>query len=400
LYNGTVIFGLVIEEGRGLRALNVAALFLCAFVPTIAQAAQDRGMAGAWIFQATSMLDSVTDYLSDRIEVSGNSSRNNDRAAGHLALSGNGIIWSRHELGLRFRDTASRKEGDGEQLFALRYAMPLIGNHLELEAEESEFRGVVKGPGQQLDTSGNRSFYRLTATRSLGSFLGLDMHQVIRHTGSTRSVYEESEWVQDSSHQLSSIGLKGSSGGELISGLRALTHMTAVGGMEYSSAEYVDGETEDRAQFHRIELAALLQRQVLNWDLDLGGRYQFAPEDLPGSERITVGGSALMSGFNGQSVTSTEGGWLRLDAASPSWALPFASRFQSSLSLSVMRGWAPDETDDDQRLSAVSAGEISLNINSDRFRANMTVGRLLDSGRSDVVVPSAPDVALSLHMGI
>ncbi|SFM70755.1 hypothetical protein SAMN04487961_0960 [Marinobacter pelagius] len=383
-----------------MRALNIAALFLCAFVPTVALAAQDRGMAGAWMFQAASMLDSVTDYLSNRIDVSGSSTQNNDRSAGHLALAGNGIIWSRHELGLRFRDTASRKEGDGEQSLALRYAMPLMGNHMELEVEESEFRGVVKEPGQQLDTSGNRSFYRLTATRSLGSFLGVDLHQVIRHTGSTRSVFEESEWVHDSSHQLSSIGLKSSSERELIGGLRASTHMTAVGGMEYHSTEYVDGETEDRAQFHRIELAALLQRQVLNWDLNLGGRYQFAPEDLPGSERITVGGSALISGFNGQAVTGTEGGWLRFNAASPAWHVPFASRFQSSLSLSVMRGWAPDDTDNDQRLSAVSAGEISLNINSDRFRANMTVGRLLNSDRSDVVVPSAPDVALSLQMGI
>ncbi|RBP25663.1 hypothetical protein DET50_1215 [Marinobacter pelagius] len=383
-----------------MRALNIVALVLCALVPSIACAAQDRGMATTWVYQATSMLDSVTDYLSNRIEVSGNSSQNDDRSAGQLALSGNGIIWSRHELGLRFRDAASRKKGEGEQSLALRYAMPLIGNQLQLEIEESEFRGVLNELGQQRDISGNRNFYRLTATRSLGSVLGLDMDQVIRHTGSTRSVYEESEWVRDSSHQLSSVGLKCSSVQELYGGLRASTQLTAVGGMEYQSTEHAEGETEHRTQFHRVELAALLQKQVMEWRLDLGGRYQFAPEDLPGSERITVVGSALMSGFNGQSVTSTEGGWLRLDAASPSWAIPFASRFQSSLSLSVMRGWAPDETDNDQRLSAVSAGEISLNIHSERFRANMTVGRLLDSGRTDVVVPSAPDVALSVQMGI
>ena len=383
-----------------MRALNIVALILCALVPSFAPAAQDRGMATTWVYQATSILDSVTDYLSDRIEVSGNSNQNNDRSAGHLALSGNGIIWSRHELGLRFRDTASRKEGDGEQSLALRYAMPLIGNHLVLEVEESEFRGVVKEPGQQRDTSGNRSLYRLTATRSLGSFLGLDLHQVIRHTGSTLSVYEESEWVRDSAHQLSSIGLKCASVQQLTGGLRASTRLTAVGGMEYRSTDYVEGETDDRTRFHRVELAALLQKQVLAWSLDLGGRYQFAPEDLPGSERITVGGAALMSGFNGQSVTSTEGGWLRLDAGSPSWNLPFASRFQSSVSFSLMRGWAPDETGDEQRLSAISAGEISFNINADRFRANMTVGRLLDSGRSSVEIPSAPDVALSLRMGI
>lgn len=383
-----------------MRALNTVALILCAFVPTNTLAAQDRGMATTWVYQATSMLDSVTDYLSNRIEVSGSSSQNNDRSAGHLALSGNGIIWSRHELGLRFRDTASRKEGEGEQSLELRYAMPLIGNHLELEIEESQFRGVLNQPGQQLDISGDRDFFRFTATRPLGSFLGLDMHQVIRHTGSTSSVYEESEWVRDSSHQLSSVGLKCSSAQELQGGLQASTKLTAVGGVEYRSTEHVDGETEDRTQFHRVELAALLQKQVLDWQLDLGGRYQFAPEDLPGSERIAVGGSALMSGFNGQSVSSTEGGWLRLNAASPSWHIPFATRFQSSVSLSVMRGWAPDDTGDEKRLSAISAGEISLNINSDRFRANMTVGRLLDSGRSDVVVPTTPDVALSLHMGI
>lgn len=357
-------------------------------------------MAGVWVYQATNVLDSVTDYLSNRIEVSGSSSQSNDRSAGHLALAANGVIWSRHELGLQFRDSASRKEGDGQKSLALRYSMPLVGNHLEVEVEESEYRGVLKQPGQQLDTSGDQSLFRFTATRSLGSVLGLDLHQVIRHSGRTTSVYEESEWVRDSSHQLSSIGLKCSSSQWLRGGLRASAQLTAVGGLEYRSTEYAESETQDRTQFHRIELGALLQKQVLDWNLDLGGRYQFAPENLPGSERITVGGSALISGFNGQSVTSTEGGWLRINAASPSYQIPFASHFQSSLSLSVMRGWAPYETGDQQNLAAVSAGEISFNINADRFRANMTVGRLLDSGRSDVVVPSAPDVALSLHMGI
>lgn len=383
-----------------MRAFSMVALILCASVPATGLGAQERGMTGTWVYQATSMLDSVTDYLSNRIEVSGSSTRSNDRSAGNLALAGNGIIWSRHELGVRFRDSASRKEGAGEQSLAFRYAMPLVGNQLELEVEESEFRGTLKGPGQQLDTSGDRRFFRFTATRSLGSFLGLDMHQVIRHSGSTKSVYEGAEWVRDSSHQLSSIGLKCSSVQYLKGGIRASTQVTTVGGVEYQSTDYAERVSEDRTQFHRVELGAFFQKQVVDWDLNLGGRYQLAPEGLPGSEQITVGGSALMSGFNGQSVTGSEGGWLRLNAASPSYHIPFASRFQSSLSFSLMRGWAPLDGDDQQRFAAVSAGEISLNINSDRFRANMTVGSLIDSDRTDLVVPSTPDVALSLHMGI
>lgn len=383
-----------------MRALNITALILCVSVPAVTEGAQDRGVAGAWVYEATSVLDSVTDYLSNRIEVSGSSSHSNDRSAGHLTLAANGVIWSRHELGLQFSDSASRKEDDGQKSLALRYAMPLIGNRLELEVEESQYRGVLTEPGQQLDVSGNQSFFRFTATRSLGSVLGWDVHQVIRHSGSDRSVYEEAEWVRDSAHQLSSIGLKCSGAEELGGGFRASTQLTAVGGMEYRSTEYAETETQKRTQFHRLELEALLQRQVLDWNLDLGGRYQFAPEDLPGSERITVGGSALISGFNGQSVSSAEGGWLRLDAASPSYHMPFASRFRSSVSFSLMRGWAPLEKGDRQRFASVSAGEISLNVSSDRFRADMTVGSLIDSDRLDVFVPSVPDVALSLHMGI
>lgn len=383
-----------------MRASGIVALILCVSVPVASEAAQERGMTGTWVYQATSVLDSVTDYLSNRIEVSGSSSQSNDRSAGHLALAANDVIWARHELGLQFRDSASRKEDDGQKSLALRYAMPLIGNRLELEVEESQYRGVVTQPDQRLDTSGDQSFFRFTATRSLGSLLGLDVHQFIRHSGSNRSVYEESQWVRDSSHQLSSIGLRYSGAQELMGGLHASTRLTAVGGMEYRRTEYAEGETETRTQFHRVELAALLQRQVLDWNLDLGGRYQFAPEDLPGSERITIGGSGLISGFNGQSVSGNEGGWLRLNAASPSYHVPFAARFQSSFSVSLMQGWAPADTGDHQKFASVSAGEISLNIRSDRFRADMTLGRLIETDRFDVAIPSAPDFALSLHMGI
>ena len=383
-----------------MRAARVLALIGCVFLPATVSAVQERGVAPDWVYHAANVLDSVSDYLANRIEVSGSSSQDSDQSGGHLALAGNGIIWAQHELDLRFRDAMSRQEGSVEQSLAVDYSMPLLGNQVELEMEDGQYRNVLHASGQQVDTHGGYHFFQVTATRPIGSFAGIEWHEVLRHSGRTESVYEDSRWVRDSSYQLSSFGLQCSNNRRLPGGFHASTRLVAEGGLEYQSTEEAVGLSADRSRYHRFELAASLRRQWVGWNLGLQGRYQFAPDTLPDAERIEVAGASILSGFNGQSVAAPEGGWARLSAASPVYPLPFASRFHSSLSLSVMRGWAPVDLVGDDAFASVSAGEVSLNIRSHDFHANMTVGRLIDSQRPDVAIPTTPDVSLSVSLGI
>lgn len=383
-----------------MHRLKTFALIACMIAPGEALAGLPHIAAGKWISEASSVLDAVNEYLAPRLSVTGDSLQSSDQTADDLNVSGAGIIWSQHTLDLHLRDSASRKSGHGQKSLSLNYAMPLVGNHVQLALEDRQYRGVLQATDRQLDTSGNYNGFRFSASRSLGSVGGIELRQIIRHSGSETSEYEDSEWKSDSSRQQSSLGFQCSGEGTLRGGFSASAQVAALGGLEYERVESSDSQISNRTRYQKVAFSASVRRQWQRWELAVRGRYQVAPDDLPDSERIQVGGSRLVSGFNGQTAYGSEGGWVRLNAASPVYEVPFTDRFRSTLSLSVMRGWSPVDVQQQRRFAGVSAGEISLNLRSRGFIANVTMGRLIDSDRPDLTIPDHPDVSVSLSLGI
>lgn len=353
-----------------------------------------------WDLYPLDLLQSVTRYVASHLEFSGDSSQTSDRADGRLNVTSNNLIWSQHVLGLNFSDSVAREGSAESTTLALRYSFPLAGSDFRIDLENRDYAGAVSGSGQRYDTRGERRNFKVTGNRSLWSWQGIEVNSVFSHASASSRAFEDAVWVEDATHRLSSFGLQGSASRELIGGLYATTSLIAVGGLDSQEISSAADHSSDAESFHRLAVAASLSRKVLSWNLGLNGRYQFAPEDLPPSEYLGIAGPGMMRGFNGQSVRVAEGGWLRMNARSPGYHWPFASELNSTITLSLLQGWAPYSAAQSDRFGSTSTGEISLQLYARDFRANMSIGQMLNASNAALLMPTSPDLSFSITVGI
>ncbi|MDO6824608.1 ShlB/FhaC/HecB family hemolysin secretion/activation protein [Marinobacter sp. 1_MG-2023] len=353
-----------------------------------------------WDLYPADLLQSVTQYVASHMEFSGNSSQTNDRSDGSINLISNDLIWSQHVLGLNFSDSVAREGRAESTTLALRYAFPLAGSNFRIDLENRDYAGAVSGSGQRYDTRGEYRNLKVTGNRSLWAWQGIEIDSVFSHSSGSSSAFEEALWVESSTHRLSSFGLQGSASRDLLGGLYATTSLTAVGGVDSEEIVNSSGRHSDVDGFHRLAVAASLSREVLSWNLGLNGRYQFAPDDLPASEYLRIAGPGLMRGFNGQSVHVAKGGWLRMNARSPDYHWPFVSELNSTITFSLLQGWAPYSAAQSDRSGTTSTGEISLQLYSRDFRADLSIGQMLNASNEALLMPTSPDLSLSFTVGI
>ncbi|WP_138118289.1 ShlB/FhaC/HecB family hemolysin secretion/activation protein [Marinobacter sp.] len=382
-----------------MRIYCLAALLWCAPASAVSIAEKLPLNPAGWNLYPEDLLRSVTSYLASTLKFSGDSTHTNDAASGRLNVSGNNMILSSHDISLDFRDSVSRRGSGDAQSLAIRYAFPVAGVNFAITLEDSEYVGVTTKTGQQVDTRGEFQGVNLSGSRALWSLNGFEVNSVFNHSSGTNHKYEESVWISDTSHQLSSFGLRCSGRKDLVGGVQADTTVTALGGLEGSESTMSSAVTSERTRFHKLTLGASLSRSFYTWDLGLDGRYQLAPDDLASSEYLQVAGPSMSYGFSGQSMYVAEGGWVRMNARSPGYSLPFFQALNSYVSVSVLRGWAPISAADGENFGA-STGEISLRLQGRGFHASMNVGQILDLSGEAMRRPAGPDVSLSMSLGI
>ncbi|MBK1885910.1 ShlB/FhaC/HecB family hemolysin secretion/activation protein [Marinobacter sp. DY40_1A1] len=365
-----------------------------------ATSAKSRAESPLWDLYPADLLQSVTQYVASHVELSGDSTQNNDRADGRLNLTSNNLIWSQHVLGLDFSDSVAREGSAESTTLALRYSFPLAGSHFQVDLENRDYAGAVNGSGQRYDTYGERRNLKVTGKRALWTWQGIEVGSLFSYTSSRSSAFEDEIWLEDASHQLSSFGLQGSASQELMGGFYATTSLTAIGGVDSEETIRAEGYNSDSEGFHKLAVEASLSREVLSWNLGLNGRYQFAPEDLPSSEYMVVAGPSLMRGFNGQTLRVVEGGLLQMNARSPGYHWPFGSELNSSITLSLLQGWAPYSEAQSDRFGSTSSGEISFQLYSRDFRADLSVGQMLNASNTALLMPTSPDLSFSISVGI
>ncbi len=382
-----------------MRIHCLVALLWCAPASAVSVAETLPLNPADWKLYPADLLKSVTSYLASTLQVSGATDHTNDSAGGSLSVAGSNMILSSHDISLDFRDSVSRRSGGDFQSLAFRYSFPVAGVDFALSLEDSEYGGVTTKAGQQLDARGEYSGLSLSGSRALWSWNAFEMDSVFSHSSGTRHRYEESVWISDTSHQLSSFGVRCSGKTEMVGGFQAGTLVTAMGGLENRESTSVSTVTSERTRFHKLTLGASLSRSFYAWDLGLDGRYQLAPEDLASSEYLLVAGPSMSKGFNGQSLYVSEGGWVRMNVRSPGYSLPFLNSVNSYVSVSVLKGWAPTSATDGQAFGA-STGEVSLRLQGRGFYASMNVGQILDLSGDAMRRPAGPDVSLSMSLGI
>lgn len=382
-----------------MRIYCLVALLWCAPASAVSIAEKLPLNPAGWDLYPEDLLRSVTSYLASTLKFSGATDHTNDSADGRLRVTGSNMILSRHDISLDFRDSVSRQSDGDFQSLTFQYSFPVAGVDFALALEDSENGGVTTKARQQVDARDEYSGLNLSGSRALWSWNAFEMDGVFSHSSGTSHRYEESVWVSDTSHQLSSFGVRCSGKTEMVGGFQAGTLVTAMGGLENRESTSVSAVTSERTRFHKLTLGASLNRSFYAWDLGLDGRYQLAPEDLVSSEYLLVAGPSMSQGFNGQSMYVSEGGWVRMNARSPGYSLPFFNSVNSYVSVSVLKGWAPTSVTDGQGFGA-STGEVSLRLQGRGFYASMNVGQILDLSGEAMRRPAGPDVSLSMSLGI
>lgn len=383
--------------GRSLSTVLILGIFASQVSAKSEQADTESAL---WGMYPGDLLDSVTHYVASHLEFSGDSSQNDNKADGRINVTSNNLIWSQHVLGLDFSDSVAREGSAASTKLAFRYSFPLAGNDIRVDLENKDYAEAVNGSGERYDSRGEKRNLKVTGNRELWAWQGLEVDSVFSHTSGSTTAFEDSARVEDSNHQLSSFGLRGSVSRQLFGDIFASTSFTAISGLESEETVSDSGYSGDSDGFHKLAIAASFSREMLNWNLGLDGRYQFAPGDLPSSEYVAIAGPDMMRGFNGQSVKVIEGGWLKMEARSPGYQWPFVSRFNSSVSFSLMQGWAPYSAAQSDRFGTTSSGEISLELYSRDFRANMSVGQMLNASNAALLMPASPDLSFSVTVGI
>lgn len=345
------------------------------------------------------LFKSVASYLEPRIKLSGGSNHSTDLAKGRLNLAGSNIIWSSHDLALDFRDSVARREQSGSQKLHLKYSLPIAGASLKFSVENSEDVGVEDNAGLRTEARSEYQGMKLSGSRPLLSWQGIKFDSVFSHARGTKNSYRDSAWVSDTSYQQTSFALRCSGTREMPGGFHAGTRLTALGGTEHRESVTTASRSYESSRYHKLALSASVNRPVYQWDMRVKGRYQFAPEDLVSAEEIQIAGPSMMRGFNGQSLNVAEGGWVRFDARSPGYAIPFMDTTHSNIMISVLKGWAAASGGREESFNA-STGEVALQLQRPGFEARMSVGRIIDVSGPEMNKPSRPDVSLSMSLAI
>jgi len=340
-------------------------------------------------------------WLRSRLKFSGKTALNSDGLDGAVGVAADRLVGQNDAIGFDYRDARSYKNDTDSSAASFRYRFPAGANQMRIEAGRSRYEHAISNGDRRFNASGESRAMGLGISRPLFSRFGVSFGGIARHRGRDSTSFKENSLVSESRYQLSTYGLEASGGHELWGGIIANTSMLALSGRESRTIDYpMHDDKAEAGDFYKVAMSASLEHELFQWNWRVKGRYQFADEDLPASEYLTVVGPSMLTGFNGQSVAVVRGGWLRLDTASPAWPMPFTDGVLSSVNFAVLQGWVPYSGTQANRHGHASAGQVSLKMQGRAFTANVSVGRMIRTSSAALAMPDHPDVRFSLSMGI
>ena len=340
-------------------------------------------------------------WLRSRRKFSGKTELNSDGIDGFVGVAADRLLGESDAIGFDYRDGRSYKNETDSSAASFRYRFPAGANQLRIEAGRSRYEYAASNAGRRFNASSESRVFGLGASRPLFSRFGMAFDGIAWHRGRDSVFFKEDSLVSESRYQLSSIGLEANGGRELGAGLVANTRILALSGREFLATDYPSrDDMVDEREFYKVAVSASIEHELFQWNWRVNGRYQFADEDLPSSEYLTVAGPSMLTGFNGQSISVFRGGWLRFDTASPAWPMPYVDGVLSSVNFAVLQGWIPDYGAQTDRHGNASAGQVSLKMQGRAFTANVSVGRMIRASTMALTMPDYPDVRFSLSMGI
>ncbi|QSP93657.1 hypothetical protein LPB19_10605 [Marinobacter salinisoli] len=351
----------------------------------------------AW---ATPSNDGLPKWLQSRIELSGASEKNSDEFNGHVKLNTRGLFFTDHVFGVKFQNGVSRLADQDSDNLGFSYGFPVGDTRVGVEMLRRDHRGDTTSGGERFNQSQDKKALAVSVSRSLFSWRDVRFKTIIRHASEYEERFEAGHWDESASEERSSMTLDASGKRELAAGFEASARLALSAGSEFHQVEDTAGVDESSAVFQKASLSSSIRRPLRNWLFALDGHYQFAPSELPASENVVVASSSMISGFNGSSLSSPDGGWLKLKADSPQFRLPGAEGVQSRVQLAALRGWVPGKEANSGEFGRASAVEASLQFETRSVQTNLSVGRLVETTGDSVERPESPDVSFSVRVAL
>lgn len=305
------------------------------------------------------------------------------------------VPWLDSNLTVDGNWSVSQRPGDTTMDIGLNWQMPLGRNQLSFSGRHHEYQDEIITGDDVHQVGGNRQTLELDLARNLyqDSAAGLDARVIT--TDVSNQWFENGDLTGEARRSYSLLRLDGRLGGEVpwldARGDMALTVEGCVALMDGSGQEACG---EQLGAFQRYNLTGDLHREWLELDWGLRGEYQFTPDELPSWRYMEVG-PGMMHGFGGQALRGRQGGWIRLDSETPSRPLWRPSGVQTSVRISLLRGWteSPDEAALTRR---ASVGEVLWRIRSERLSGGLRVGTLLESSGPGMLSEAPPDLSLDI----
>ena len=290
--------------------------------------------------------------------------------------------------------SVSQQPGDTTMDIGLDWQIPLGSNQLSFRGHHHEYRDEVIASDDIRQVSGNRQTLELDFARSLyqGPVASLDARLVTTDVSS--QWFENGDLTGEARRSYSLLRLDGQLGGPLPwLSARGDLSMTIEGCMALLEGMEQEACGEKLGAFQRYRLEAGVERDWLRMDWNLHGTWQYTPSELPGWRYMEVG-PGTMHGFGGQVLRGRQGGWLRLDSATPERLLWLPSGVRTNLRFSLLRGWA--ETPGNASSSRATVGEVLWRVSGDHLSGGLRAGTLLETAGPGLASNEVPDVSLDI----
>lgn len=340
-------------------------------------------------------------WLGSRFSLAGESQNMSDERRGHIDVVADDLASSNDALQFQYKRSSANRLEARSQGFGFDYSFPWLSNDFAVNFERYDYEDTVVGSDRIYEVSGDTRVIDFSGRRTLLDFNGTRLESLMGLSTKENNSFEDGYRLDSSSRQYTIMRFEGRLSQDLWLDTTAVTSLSAERGLDAFGAGDTDiPEADGTSQFSKYTFYGSLSKPVWLWTWGLSGRYQYTPDILPGSEKMLIAGSSLVSGFSGQSLVAGQGGWLRFDANSPAVPFPLTSTLTSDVRLSLLKGWAPNIEGQTDSYGSASAAEVSLRLTGQRMSAGLSVGKMLGASSDAASPPELPDVKLSFSLGI
>lgn len=338
-------------------------------------------------------------WLGERVSVAGDSDHQGGRFKGNLGVAANDLTGLNDALSLSYQRSVLAREGVLNRGLGFDYAFPWRAGTIRVNGSLYEYEDSVTTADHRYDVRGDSQAVNVSAYRTLFSRDGTELAATMGVGARETQQQVEDDQADTSRSQFSSLRLETRLRQDLALDAVAVTRFTAEQGQEVFGEDSAGQWSETaRNAYQKYSIQGSLSKPLWRWQCEVNGRYQFAPASLPGSHYVVAVSPSMMHGFGGQSLSGSRGGWLRLDASSPWQPLPVRPGLNTSLRLSVLRGWVPQTRPDQTLYGSASAAEVALNVRGGGFQAGLRVGSMLSTSANAPARPESPDLTLSFSV--